>query len=115
MDSKLEYKVVEDLTPSEQLELMNFKLSSYFRLLCKIMEFEVIASRDEAMAIDPAKRDEQVARVTIAHAEAKFYQRVRAVIENAANEHLGIVRAKAAEEALKDQDNFEEIILSQSR
>jgi hypothetical protein len=78
------------------------------------MENEILAARDEAMAVDPTEEKKQAVRMTEAHAMAKFYQRVRDKIEYAAQEQLDAIKLKAAQAVTQEQEFFEEVILQQA-
>lgn len=112
--SDITLKTVEDLSNFEKLELIQFSATTYFKTVCKLMEMEVISARDVAMTVDPVNTREQTARMTEAHAMARFYTRFRKTVENMAKEHMGELRAAAAEEAAQDQDIIEQIILAQA-
>lgn len=79
---------VEPLTNSEKMDIMVLSANPMIMSLWKFLEMEIIAARDEAMAVDPSQRDEQLAKLTIAHAMQKFYTRVRDDIKFMTQEHL---------------------------
>lgn len=110
----LEHKRVEDLTPTENMELVTFAATSYFPLICKIMEYTIIEQRDEAMATDPSEEAKQRARMTEAHAMAKQYTRFRKMIDVARVEHMGAIAQTEVEKNLQDQAFIEELIINQS-
>lgn len=106
----LEFKTVDNLTTSEKMELVQFASISYFKLVCKVMEWEVIEQRDIAMAVNPAKETEQRAAMTEAHAMAKFYTRFRNTIDAAIREHRGEVEEHVVKQQLDDPEFLSELM-----
>lgn len=111
---ELSIKVVEELNPTERIELATFSNTSYYPLIRKIMETLIVEQRDAAMAVDPANRDEQVARMTEAHAMGLLYTRFCKLTEQVVTEYRGEKQAEVARHALDDPAFIEKIVLGQN-
>jgi hypothetical protein len=112
--SPLETGRIKELSQAQKMDLIVLSTNPNFQTVYDLMENEVLAARDEAMAVDPTEDKKQVARMTEAHAMAKFYQKIRKQIEFAATEQLAKVQEKAAQEATQEQEFLEEIVLQQA-
>lgn len=106
---------INELDVMQKTDLFAFAHTETSKALWLLMENMVIEARDEAMATDPADEKTQKARMTEAHAMAKFYTRIRKEIESLVTEQMGEIQRLANEEILKDREKVEEIILSQAR
>jgi len=109
---KLGQRTVTALTEAQKMDLVSFSSMSTAQTLYLLMENEILEARDAAMAADPADEKRVLALQAQAHAMALFYTRLKKSIENAINEHLGIIAEKATEEALRDQEEIERIVIS---
>jgi hypothetical protein len=108
---ELQHKKIEPLSMHEQQDLIVLGADPRVHTLFKIMEYEIIEARDEAMACDPAEKDKRAALMDTAHAMAKWYTQIRSRITRELNEHLGEIKRRANEELVKDQNAVEKIIL----
>jgi hypothetical protein len=105
--SPLSVNKVQELTNSEKMDIMILSGNPAILTLWKFMEMEIIQARDEAMNSDPSKPNEQVAKLTIAHAMEKFYKRVREDISYLTQEHLAETRRLEWERRLQEPDELE--------
>jgi hypothetical protein len=115
--SDITLKTVEELSQHEKLELIQFSATTYYKVICKLLEQEVIGARDIAMSVDPVsadKRIEQSERMTEAHAMAKFYARFVTTLESLAAEHIGELKAAAAEQIAQNREQIEAIVMGQA-
>ena len=112
--SPLETGRIKELSQAQKMDLIVLSTNPNFQTVYDLMENEVLAARDEAMAVDPTEEKKQVVRMTEAHAMAKFYQKIRKQIEFAATEQLENIKAKAAQEATQEQDFLESVVLEQA-
>jgi hypothetical protein len=101
----------KELTDSEKMDLMVHDDGPYAKAVKKLMRYEIIKARDEAMECDPAEDKKQKSLMTIAHAMEKFYKNILGAIAMEKTKHLSDVRLKAQEEDLKDQEKLNEVIL----
>jgi hypothetical protein len=105
--SPLSVNRVEVLTNAERMDIMILSGNPAIMSLWKFMEMQIIAARDEAMHTDPAKKDEQIAKLTIAHAMEKFYKDTREDIIFMTQEHLAETRRLEWERRLQEPDELE--------
>ncbi len=110
--SPLETGRAVELTTTEKMDLIVWSSSPSFEVVCKLLENKVLNGRDEAMAVDPAEEIVQRARMTEAHAMAKFYQWFRDEIRMASADELAKMKEKANRALLRDQEVIENIIVS---
>jgi hypothetical protein len=110
--SPLETGRAVELTTNQQMDMIVWASSPTFPTACQILENEVLNARDEAMAVDPAEKETQHARMTEAHGMAKMYQRFRKQIEMASTNELAKLKERANRELLKDQELIENIVVS---
>ena len=101
------------LDSKDRMALVILNGQPQLQALWKLMANEVNRARDEAMMVDPSKRDEQTAAMTVAHAMAKFFTRVRKSVEYQIAEHIGEVQALAAEHIKDDAEALERYTLQQ--
>lgn len=106
-------RTVTELSPQDQILLITTAESAGAKILFRIMEQEIIDARDEAMAVNPAKEAEQRAAMTVAHAMAKFYRKVRTRIQQEFQKHKESL-IQAQQSVLDDPEEVEEMILSQA-
>lgn len=105
--SPLSVNKVQELTNSEKMDIMILSGNPAIMSLWKFMEMQIIAARDEAMNTDPSKREEQISKLTIAHAMEKFYRRTREDISYLTQEHLAETRKLEWERRLQEPDELE--------
>lgn len=110
---KLSLNAVKELSNPEKLDLIVYCTNPQIEILWKLMEMEIIQFRDDAMAVDPAKKDEQSARMTEAHAVAKFYERVRNSIQYITQEHLNQAKQLEYEQQMQSPEEILKVLLSQ--
>jgi hypothetical protein len=110
--TKFSYNQESAITPQEKMDLMVFSSTPMFATFCKMIENIIIRSRNHAMEVDPANDKAQTAALTIARAQKDLYEELRGDIEFSMGEHMADVRARAAQEDLKDQKKVEEIIFA---
>lgn len=104
------YDQVPDLTDQEKMDLVVAATMPLFKTICKKLEGVVIRSRNRAMKTSPANAAEQVAALTIAHAQQAMYEEFRGDIEFSMSEHIADVRLKVQQQDLEDQKNLEDVI-----
>lgn len=109
---ELNRRTVTELTEIEKIDLVVFSSMPVAETLFRIMEDEILEARDLAMATDPVNVKQVLALQAEAHAMARFYTRIRNKIEGSKVEHFGNIAAKAVEEAIQDQDELENLIIS---
>ena len=101
------------LDTKDRMDLVLLNGQPQLQALWKLMQNEVLRARDEAMLVDPAERDKQAAAMTVAHAMAKFFTRVRKSVEYQIAEHIGEVEALAAGHLKDDPEEIERLTLQQ--
>lgn len=109
----LKSKVFQDLNPAEKSELIAFTTTTYYPLICKLMENMIHDAKDIAMAVDPANGDEQRARMTEAHAMSLFYVRLIKCITKEVNDRMGEIQEHMANAQIHDQEFIEDQIIKQ--
>lgn len=102
------------LTDAQKMDLIVWASSPVYSVIVDMLESEILDARDEAMATDPAEKEQQSARMTEAHGMAKLYQRFVKKVESCSQEQFAKVQEKANRAILKDQSIVDEIILSQA-
>ena len=101
------------LDSKDRMDLVILSGQPQLQALWKLMQQEVLRARDEAMLVDPSERDKQAAAMTVAHAMAKFFTRVRKSVEYQIAEHIGEVQALADENIQNDTEALERYTLQQ--
>jgi hypothetical protein len=109
---KLQYQKVEELNEFERLDLAVFSAMPASQSLYKLMEFEILKARDEAMAVEPSNKELVLSKQAIAHTMALFYTRVRKAIEGEVLKHKDDIANKANKENKMEQEEIERIVLS---
>lgn len=110
--SPLETGRAVELTTGEQMDIIVWSSSPTFLTVCKLLENIVLNARDEAMAVDPALRDVQYARMTEAHGIAAAYHKFRNEVDTASATELAKLKEKANRELAKDQDFVANALIS---
>lgn len=106
---------IKTLSDAKKRDLIVLCANPNINVLWELMENIVIDSRDAAMAIDPADEKRQRAGMTIAHAQAKMYTKVRETIQYITEEHLNETRRLEYEKAMGTQEEIERIVLEQTQ
>lgn len=102
---------VTPLTNSKQMDLIIMSSNPQIQALWELMELIILDARDEAMETDPAKREEQLAKMTMAHDFDKFYKRVRDHITYITREHLAAAQRLEVEKTLGTAEELERYLL----
>jgi len=100
----------KELSDGEKMDLMAGDDTPYANAIKKLMRFEIVKARDEAMECPPEEEAKQKALMTVAHAMQKFYKNILGAIIFEKTKHLSDVKLRQAEEEMKDREKVEEII-----
>jgi hypothetical protein len=103
-------KTISELTNEEKMDLVSGSDNRVVQLLFRVMGNEIIACRDAAVAIDPAKKTERDALMDQAHAMQALYHSLKSMIEVSLLDLHNEIKKQVVEQDLADEAKMLDIM-----